>query len=424
MRYKHKIQPAIVPSQVPLLHNPEVITLANGLELHVLELGDLDILKMEVIVEAGRPHEWKRLTARCTSKMVREGNRRYTSETFAEHIDFYGASLSVPSHMDVSSFQLFTLTKHGGQLIPAVAEAILFPAFGKKDLQTFIQNSVADLTVELGKPETIAYRHLTELLFGADHPYGYNSTSEMYQKITTDDLHEFHLGRYHPQHTKVILSGKVTKDVVKQVEDAFGSWSTNLAAVRTVDLPKADIKTPQKVKIQLKDSDQSAIKIGRRLFNRHHPDYIGMGLLNTVLGGYFGSRLMTNIREKKGYTYNIYSSYDVLRDDGFFYIASEVNKRKAKAALREIYIEVEKLRNEMIPESELLMVKNYLAGMILMAVDGPINQSNLLRSLVVDGMTIDDFQAEMAQLPFITPEYLQKIAQEWLNPDEMWEVIV
>jgi zinc protease len=424
MQNKHMLQPEISASALPVLTNPELIMLPNGIKLYVLELGDLDILKMEVIIEASRPHEWKKLTARCTSKMIREGNRSYTAEAFAEHIDFYGATLSVPSHMDIASFQLFTIKKHAAQLIPAVAEAIRYPAFGKKELNTFTQNAIAELTIELGKAETLAYRKFTEFLYGADHPYGYNSTAEMYRAIDIEDLHEFHKGRYHPHLTSIILSGKITKEVVQIVEDAFGSWTSLLSDERKIDLPKAPILPPQNIKIPLKNSDQAAIKLGRRLFNRHHPDYIGMGLLNTILGGYFGSRLMTNIREKKGYTYNIYSSFDILRGDGYFYIASEVNKRKTKAALQEIKLEVEKLRNEPIPEAELQMVKNYISGMMLLAVDGPLNQSNLLRSLVIDGMSITEFDAEMAQLSGITTQHLHQLAQRWLDPESFWQVIV
>jgi zinc protease len=424
MKQKSALKPSIQALPLPLLQQAEELSLANGIKLYVLRSTNADIFKAELIVEAGRPHETQVLTSRGTSKLVREGSRGFTSDAFAELLDFHGASLSIPSHMDVVAFQLYTLRRHAPALVPALADALMYPAFGKVEFDVFIRTSVAELQMEMSKPESMAYRHLTEFLFGADHPYGYNSTPEIYQSLTQEHLREFHQARYAPEHTSVLLSGNITDDALKLVSDTFGSWTVSGAQSGKVNLPKAPIYPPQHLKLPLKKSEQSAIKIGRRLFNRQHHDYIAMGLLNTVLGGYFGSRLMSKVREKQGLTYNIYSSFDLLRSDGFFYIASEVNKRKVQKALTAIYDEMKRLQDEPIPQDELQMVLNYISGMMLMATDGPLNQSNLLKSLVIDGLTIRDFQAEMEQLRGIGPDVLQRVAQQWLNAEDMWQVIV
>jgi zinc protease len=425
MKQKLALKPIIHELPMPILQQPEVLTLDNGLKLFVLRSTNAEIFKAELIVEAGRPHETDRLTSRGTSRQIREGSRQYSSDAFAELFDFHGASLSVPTQMDVACFQLFTLRRHAHVLVPALADALMYPAFGKLEFDVFTRTSVAELQMEMSKPESMAYRYLTEFLYGAEHAYGYNSTPEMYASLTPDHLRAFHAARYTPKNTSMILSGNITDDALKLVSDTFGAWTVPEAQGVGKNLPKAaPYYAPKHVHLPLKKSEQSAIKIGRRMFNRHHPDYLAMGLLNTVLGGYFGSRLMSNVREKQGLTYNIYSSYDVLRSDGFFYIASEVNKRKTQKALTAIYGEMKRLQDEPIPQDELQMVHNYISGMMLMATDGSLNQSNLLKSLVIDSLTIADFEAEMEKLRGIGPETLQRVAQEWLKPEEMWQVIV
>ncbi len=424
MRVKVPVKPVLYQIPQVSLPEPQMLSLANGLAVYVLADSSLDLLKLEWLIEAGRPHEQQKLSARATAKMLREGNRNQTAAQFAELLDFHGASLVVPNQMDIADIQLYTLAKHSSALIPAMADAIQFPAFGKLDFDTFVRNAIAELSLETGRPEAMAYRYLTEFLYGTDHPYGYNSTPQMYEALTTDHLRAFHKRRYSPATSTLILSGNVTAKVLDIVQDSFGSWTNTEADVVERNLPKAQETPPQKRYLPLKHTDQIAIKIGRRMFNRHHPDFAGVNLLNTVLGGYFGSRLMTQVREKKGLTYNIYSSFDLLRDDGFLYIGSEVNKRKRKQALTAIYDEMKRLQDHAIPTDELQMVKNYLAGMMLMSTDGPLNQGNLLKSLVIDGLSPQDFAREQETWMALGPEQLLVLAQKWLDTEHYWEVIV
>jgi predicted Zn-dependent peptidase len=169
---------------------------------------------------------------------------------------------------------------------------------------------------------------------------------------------------------------------------------------------------------------QTAIKIGRRLFDRHHPDFNGMVVLNTLLGGYFGSRLMTNIREKKGFTYNIYSTVDAYLLDGCFYIATEVSPEKSAAAVRAIFSEMKKLREKLVPEEELSMVRNYILGMMLNGLDGPINSSDMVRNQIVENQSPEHFEALVETVRSISAEALQALANQYLQPKDFWVVTV
>jgi predicted Zn-dependent peptidase len=179
---------------------------------------------------------------------------------------------------------------------------------------------------------------------------------------------------------------------------------------------------PKAVHISRPDSLQTAIKIGRRAFGRKHPDFNGLFVLNTILGGYFGSRLMTQIREKKGFTYNIYSTLDAYLDDGCLYIATEVDTVNAAATVRAIFSEMKKLREKPLPELELEMVRNYLLGMLLNGLDGPLNTSDLVRGMVVEALPWASFSQMVETIRTITPEELKSLAQRYFKAEDFWTV--
>ncbi|MDX1667006.1 MAG: insulinase family protein, partial [Saprospiraceae bacterium] len=181
---------------------------------------------------------------------------------------------------------------------------------------------------------------------------------------------------------------------------------------------------PQKEWIHIPDTLQTAIRVGRPLFDRHHRDYPGMYLLNTVLGGYFGSRLMTNIREEKGFTYNIYSLLEVMRQDGFICVATEVSNEFVEETLREIYAEMEVLAENPMEEEELNMVKSYLVGNFLTMLDGPFNVSDIVRTLAVDGLPMEYFSDFVATIIGMNAADVRDLAERYLNPEDMWEVVV
>jgi predicted Zn-dependent peptidase len=354
--------------------------------------------------------------------LLREGTRTRTAAEIAEHVDFYGGSLSVPTNLDTTNVILFSLKKYIHELIPVFAEVLQEPVFPESELETFRRTSLQELQVDLEKVEVQAYRKVTELIFGEHHPYGYNSVAEDYAALTRDDVVQHFNTWYTPGNCVLFASGRIDASVVQLLNQYFGK--NTVQGATPVYLPPETIAKPRKIHVPQPDSLQSAIKVGRRLFSRSHPDFNGMFVLNTILGGYFGSRLMTNIREKKGYTYNIYSTADAMLHDGCLYIATEVNKEKSAATLRAILAEMKKLREEPVSDDEMDMVRNYLLGMLLNGLDGPMNISDVVRSLVVEGLPWESYEALVHTIRHITPQELQKLAQRYLQPEDFWIVTV
>jgi predicted Zn-dependent peptidase len=181
---------------------------------------------------------------------------------------------------------------------------------------------------------------------------------------------------------------------------------------------------PERLLISKPDSLQSAIRIGFRTFNRHHADYFDLSILNLVLGGYFGSRLMTNIREEKGYTYNIYSTLDAMQFDGCFYIGTEVGHEFLQDTLTQVYLEMDRLRDELVDEDELEMMRNYILGNYLTMIDGPFNVAELVRLIVTEDLPFTELQTSVERTLAVTRNSIQETAKKYLLPEKMSEVIV
>jgi len=400
----------------------EIHHLSNGIPLYVVHMGTQDVVKIEVVFHAGRPFEHKRLVSRATLSQIKEGTIRHSSADIAETMDFYGATLQTPYSLDTSNVALYSLNKYFHKVLPLMAEIIEAPIFPQKELDSFIQRNQVDLQVELSKTDVVAYRTITELIFGENHPYGYNSFPDTYSALLREDLERHFQQHYVAGNCAIFLSGKIQPDMIPLIDDHL---SRAIRQGKTSPyLPEIKSATPQRLHVNHPDSVQSALRIGRRLFSRTHPDYAGMYVLNTILGGYFGSRLMTNIREEKGYTYNIYSSLDPMRYDGAFFITTETGTEFLKDTIREIYEEIDILCEEPIESDELEMVRNYLLGGFLNMLDGPFNVADIVKTVIIEDLPSDYFQQIVQSVRQIGPADLQSLAQQYFQPADLWEVSV
>jgi len=396
--------------------------LDNGTPVYAVDLGTQDVLKLELVFHAGRPYEQKRLAARATARQIREGSKQYSAAEVAEALDFYGCTLSIPFQLDHATFSLYTLSKHFVPGLRLITDLLQQPTFPEKELEAFKLRNQRRLSVDLSKNDVIAYRQVTEQIFGESHPYGYNSQASTYAALRREDLVEHHQRLYNGQNCTIFLSGRVTKTVMEQLNEAFSRASPDgLPAHAQVSTPPAQRK---ELHLKRPNTVQAALRIGRPLFNRQHPDYQGMYVLNTILGGYFGSRLMANIREDKGYTYNVYSSVDVMQYGGQFMIGTEVGHESVKDSLAQIYLEMERLQQEPVGEAELRMVRNYLLGNFLTLLDGPFNVADIVRTQVLEGLPMNYLEQLAETVRHISPEELQQLAQQYFNKTEMVEVAV
>jgi len=417
-----KTPPPIKAADNLLLPKAAVSYLRNNIPVHTISMGTQDIVKIEIVFFSGRPFENKKMVARSTSRLLKEGTGGKSASEIAEQIDFYGGTINFPVNLDTTNSTFYSLSKHLDSLLPLLGEIICDPSFPQEEIDAFIANSQERLKIDLSKNDTVAYRTITENIFGKDHPYGYNSQPLFYEQLNRKDLIEHHQKNMVAGNTMIFLSGKIDDQVLNKVDRYLGEIPLGPKRER---LPFPELPTiVRKEHLRHSDTVQTAVRIGRKLFNRAHPDFHGMYVLNTIIGGYFGSRLMVNIREKKGYTYNIFSSMDTMMFDGYFYVGTDVSNDLTQKTVKEIYHEMEVLQNDLVSEKELLMVRNYLLGSLLTMLDGPLNIINVVKETVSEGVPEHHFENLVKTIQQISPQELRDLAQKYFRKEDFWELTV
>ena len=406
-----------------LIPKIEEIVLPNGIMLSAINGGTQEVMKLEFVFPAGRIVEAQKLAAKACAELMKEGAGAQNAFQIAEQLDFYGASLRSRANMDSLSLSFYCMCKHFEALILLIKDIFFLPSFPKEELEKYSKKHLERLKQDLSKNEILAYRSITEQIFSADHPYGYNSSPQDYENLDIGHLQTHYQNHLSSRPFQIIISGKVQDAILSKIKEEFGHLPI-FDHDSEIVIPKTPTYTPSHRILSGKNDHQNAICIGRKLFDRKHEDFGGMYILNTLLGGYFGSRLMSNLREDKGYTYNIYSMLDLMKYDGCFYISTEVGKEFSEKALHEIYLECERLIHSPIPEKELRVVKNYLKGAILRFLDGPFNQHDMVKTLKLNELNFDYLRNLISLIEEIDAQRLQNVANKYLQKEDLSSVVV
>lgn len=406
------------------LPHVEVMKLDNGVPVYGINARAQDVVKIELMFKAGKWYEQKNLVADLANRMLREGTSSHSAMQIAEAFDYYGANINYGAGFETGGATMYSLTSKVEHLLPLLYEVFTQPVFPDSELQTILSNRKQRLQVDLKKNEFVANRTFVQALFGQDHPYGRVTEFEHFDSIQTDDLRQFVKQHYNASNLTVIVSGKYDEKLLNQLNQFFGSASFAGSKASSEITHTAKPSGQLVHHIEKEDSVQTAVVLGNHSINKLHPDFLKLSVLNTVFGGYFGSRLMSNIREEKGYTYGIYSSFVSYPHAGFIEIASEVGKDVREDTLKQIEKEINILRTEPIDEEELQVVKNYMSGKILRSVDGPIKYSDTLKGLLLYNQSPEYIHKLIATVRNVTSEELLQLAQKYYHYDSMYKVTV
>jgi zinc protease len=398
--------------------------LSNGLPLYWLNAGVQDVVELDFVFPAGLWHEAKPAVAQAVAALLKNGTSKRSAHALDEAIEFYGASLKVQAGNDYATVTLHTLTKHLPQLLPVVYEIITDAVFPEEELAIYRKNAIQRLLISLRQCEFVANQRIDALLFGPTHPYGRFTQKEKIEALQREDLLSFYKEHYALSRMQLFMAGNVGEKEVRCLEEVFGTVprNTGASADRSYS-PEPAARQPERL-VNDPDGVQGAIRIGRLFPGRHHPDFAPMVVLNTLFGGYFGSRLMSNIREDKGYTYGIYSSLSTYMHGGSIIVHTEVGRDVVEDAVKEIYHEMERICSEPVPEDELLLVKNYLLGNLLGDLDGPFSILRRWRTIILNGFTEAHFNENVAVYKTIGAQELQTLAQRYFAPADYHEVVV
>jgi zinc protease len=407
---------------INLIH-PESTKLENDCNIFTFNSGDLDLVRIEWIFSNLRFDPKKPLLNVAVNTMLTEGTHKLTAAQIADKVDFYGAFLQVDYSYDLSQVTLFTLTKHLQATLPVVKDILTDSIFPQKELETFVRNQQQKLQVSLQKNDFVARRVFNRALYG-ETIYGLAAEPEDFRSLKREDLLAHYKQMYQPGNCNIIIAGKADPQILEAVTQTFeGAWGEVTTSADTTQ-PELRPSAERFIYMEKANALQSAIRIGTPFVNRTHPDFPGLQVLNTVLGGYFGSRLMANIREDKGYTYGIGSGMSSFKQTGAFFIASEVGADVCKAAVIEIEKEVNLLKDELIPEEELSLVRNFMLGSLLGSLENVLSHADKFKNLYFAGLDYDYYERYTQTVKNITAEELQALANKYLDFDSFYKVIV
>jgi len=396
---------------------------ADKREVLWLKIGTQDIVRITLQFPAGTKYQQKMLQASSTIGLLSDGTKSYSAQELAEKLDFYGSHIDYSIDRDHAVISAFCLEKYLYQTLELLKEIVIYPAFDADEFETYSQKRKTTMAIEKAKVMYQAREQFAAALYGKDHPYGSFAEPEDYDALSADDLKAFHRERYLEQGALIFVSGMVNEDVVANVAREFDAVirrnATDTPIVNLSDLP-----VPHKIYFQKDDAVQSAVRMGRVLFARNHPDYSGMQVLATIFGGYFGSRLMSNIREEKGYTYGIFSSLVSMQESGYLTISTEVGSEVTSATIEEVVKEMERLCTEKVGEEELSLVVNYMVGEMLRMLDGPFSIVDAILELYQSGLPVNFISRHFERVKSITSEELLELAQKYLDPKDYSEIVV
>ncbi len=406
------------------LKNCDRFALDNKVPVYAMNAGAQDVVMVEWVFDAGNWYDKQPMVAATTNFLIKNGTTSKTAYQINDFFEFHGAYLNRSCYNETASITLHCLSKHLETLLPVVREIIETSIFPEEELAIYIQNQKQRLSVNLQKCDFIANRLIDEYLFGINHPYGTYSNAEDYDALTTDAIKAFYKQYYLNGSCKIFVAGKMPTGYESMLNKAFGALPLHADTPVVVEHP---IVTAAQKKVEIINDEngvQGAIRMARPFPNRHHPDFQKAHVLNTLFGGFFGSRLMSNIREDKGYTYGIHSYFQNHVHASAWMISTEAGRDVCAATITEVLNEMELLRNELVDMEELNLVRNYMIGSLLGDLDGPFQLIGRWKNYVLNGLDENYFYKSIETIKSVTPQELQRLANTYLQPEDFYELVV
>jgi zinc protease len=421
MKLQRRIQPGIRPVELKSIPQAELFCLSNGVPVYIIDAGTEELMRVDFIFEAGQIQEELPLLASATNSMLLEGSVNYTANDINNAFDFFGAFPNLVLQKDFSGFTVFFLNKHIHKVLELCYEILFRPVFPENELNNLQKKSFQFFLMNREKVQNLATDKFFESIFGSHHPYGKQITTTDFENITTSMLQNFHTCYYEHGKMSVIISGNIQKEARTILNHFFGDHDFKSQKTDNKDI-KIKGNENKKEFIEKKGALQSAIRIGSATINKKHKDYIGLLILDTMLGGYFGSRLMKNIREDKGYTYGISSTLQSLNQSGYKAIATEVGKKHKNKTLAEIYKEIRLLQTKPVERNELDVARSYMAGEMLRMFDGPFALAESFRAVWEFGLDNNYYYNLAEKIKTIQPDEIIDLANTYYNIDDLYEI--
>ena len=413
MSLDRKIAPEIKKTESIHFVAPEIVYVAENVPLIWMKNVPNATSRIDFYFDAGTA-KTKPIIPSLTAGLLFAGTDLKNATQIHNELDDHGAYFDVGITHESALISFYALNSEMPDILSIFENAMENAQFPQHEIDELINDRKQKFQINLEKVNFLAQRRFQELIFD-DSIYGNLTQLSDFDSIQQKEIQDFFKSNYKKGLFKIVVVGDFDDSFIEGLILISQKWV--LKHERT--FPENFKNKPGLHAIKKKDALQTAIRVGKILFNKKNPDYHQFVILNTILGDYFGSRLMKNIREDKGYTYGIGSYINELKRSGYFVIGAEVGKDVVEPTLTEIQKEIKRLQTELIPQEELDLVKNYLLGQTLKSADGPYAMTDLFLAVDTHHLTLDFYNQFLHILEKTTPEDIQKLAQRYLNWDDM-----
>lgn len=401
------------------LLTPEIQKLPSGGVLVYVNGGDQEIIKVELVFNAGKWHEPIRGISHFTSTLLSKGTSKHSSYQITDILDFYGVHLDIHPGFDFTTISIVGLSKNIPLALDLFIDIIANPSFPENELQQALDIYKQGLRINLEKTSFLASREFRKSLFGNAHPYGTDIEINDLEKINQQHLTAFHQSKF--KDYSVFVSGKVSDKTKAELIDKLGQLKHQI--VKPVNFNPSPSKVLEH-QVEKKGATQTSIRIGTLSIGRTHSDYPGLLLLNHILGGFFGSRLMKNIREEKGLTYGIHSSIHILKQDSFWVIGADVNRDNRQLALQEIKNELKQFQNQIMPSKEIEIARNHFIGSLQTEMSTPFAHADKIKLITLNNLPHHYYQQLFDSIFLITEDHLIELANKYYSIEKLSTVTV
>ncbi|RDV13223.1 insulinase family protein [Pontibacter diazotrophicus] len=403
----------------------EVTNLNNGARMHVIKSETQPVIRLDFVFKAGKWFENKTGASDLAAKMLLEGTLNHTAKQIADKVAFYGASFDNNHGYDRTEFTLYCLAKYVEELLPLVLDVLQNPVFPEEEYNLLKKRTTQNIKVQRQKNSYLATHSFTKQLFGDQHPYVFGFDEGDLENLTKEDLQQFYKSRFITQELEVFACGAIDDTMQRYLEREIQHLNIQPSKASYTSSQKEETaKATEKTNLVfVEDSLQSSIRMGKLFPHISHKDYLQLKVLNEVFGGYFGSRLMRNIREDKGYTYGIYSVISPKEQNSLFYIGTDVGYAVTDNTIEEIVKEIKTLQQEEIPEEELSTVKNYMLGKFLNDINTIFDQCDRYKRIVLYDLPQNHYNNFVTTIRTTTSAELLNLAKQYLLEEDLYTAV-
>lgn len=410
-----------IPEQVAFT-KPTKRTLINGVPLYFIPTPQLDVVKIEVIMPNNHPDysPIRGLIPFFTLNMLLEGTHELSADELDDFFDYYATEVEIVTGFEQQGLSLLTTKKHFREVLPVFRSLFTEATFPEKELAK--RKSQKKLTIAIQQEQTGARANqlIRKALFGELHPFGYISDEAHVDAVTREGIKSYYASNFCIA-PEIFITGNITDREMQEIENQFNDLrfrqeNSISPSFETFDGKRIADERPQSL--------QSSIRLGKILVPKSHPDYNALMVFNTTLGGYFGSRLIKNIREEKGYTYGISGILGSLKSTDYWMILADVKKGFAEAAIDEVYKEIKLLTEIALEKEELETVRNYMIGHFLSQFSNPFDLMGRFKKIHLQGLGYSYYEDQLKYIKSFDPEDIMRVGKKYFNEESIKEIIV